>query len=76
MQLENISITLTPNLYRQFARLKTQGQFANDQDLLQACFEALERSWERGSRDVGLTTDAVLKPYMTRPGLGVDDYDT
>lgn len=74
MQTEQISISLTPALYNQFTRLKTQGHYPNDQALIQACFEALERGWERRSREVPF--DPVFKPYMSHPGLGMDDYDT
>ena len=75
METEQIQITLTPALYRQFTRLKTQGRFSHDTDLLQACFEALERHWERGSRDAAMGRP-VQDPYMSHPGLSIDDYDT
>lgn len=75
MQAEQIQINLTPALYRQFTRLKTQGSFTDDQDLLQACFESLERDWERSRRNQGIG-NPLMEPYMRRPGLSLDDYDT
>jgi hypothetical protein len=75
MQTEQISVNLTLPLYRQFSRLKVQGHFQNDQDLLQAAFEALERDWHRG-RAPQQSPDPTLSPYMHRPGLSLEDYDT
>lgn len=75
MQAEQLQISLTPALYRQFSRLKTQGSFTSDSDLLQACFVALERFWERGIPDRGLG-NSISEPYMMHPGLSPDDYDT
>lgn len=75
MQAEQLQISLTPALYRQFSRLKSQGNFTSDADLLQACFVALERFWERGMRDRGLS-NSIAEPYMMHPGLSLDDYDT
>lgn len=75
MSAEQIQINLTPALYRQFMRLKTQSQFENDEDLLQACFESLERDEERKHRQPG-ASNPVREPYMSRPALSLEDYDT
>jgi hypothetical protein len=72
MQTEPITIHLTPALYNQLSRLKMQGQFNSDQSLMQAAFEALEREWKH-RRD---TPVHYSNPYMSHPGLGLDDYDT
>lgn len=72
MQAEPITINLSPALYNQLSRLKTQGQFSSDQALMQAAFEALEREWTLG-KDASLR---FSKPYMSHPGLSPDDYDT
>lgn len=75
METEQIQISLTPALYRQFTRLKVQGRFASDADLLQTCFETLERHWERGVQS-NEATGPMNEPYMSRPALGIEDYDT
>jgi hypothetical protein len=72
MQTENITISITPELYRQFLRLKTSLQFADDQGLMQAAFQALERESQRGSSSFELNHHR----YMRHPGLSPDDYDT
>ncbi|WP_373530968.1 hypothetical protein [Vampirovibrio sp.] len=75
METEQSQISLPPALYRQLNRLKAEGQFNSDADLLQACFEALERSWERSAGQKNSSLRSTT-PYMSRPGLGIEDYDT
>lgn len=72
MQTEQISVNLTPALYRLFSRLKTLGAFSSDQDLMQAAFNALDRELQRGTFSSMSGSDR----YMSRPGLSPDDYDT
>lgn len=76
METEKVMISLTPALYRQFMRLKTQGAFLNDEDLMQASFEALEREWQRGIQSASPSSNSGSQPYMPFPGLSPDDYDT
>lgn len=75
METKAVQVSLTPALYRQLTRLKAQGQFISDSDLLQASFEALEQSWERSAPHKVINAISN-KPYMSRPALGIDDYDT
>jgi Arc/MetJ-type ribon-helix-helix transcriptional regulator len=75
METRPVQISLTPALYRQLTRLKVQGQFISDSDLLQASFESLEKSWERSAQHKVINATSN-KPYMSRPALGIEDYDT
>lgn len=75
MQAEQTQLNLPPTLYRQFLRLKADGRFDSDQALIQACFESLEREWERNSR-LPDSDNPTHQPFMSRPALGLDDYDT
>lgn len=72
MQTEQISVNISPPLYRLFMRLKTLGSFSNDQDLMQAAFNALDRELQRG-QFLGMQP---RDRYMSRPGLSPEDYDT
>lgn len=72
MQTENMTITLTPSLYNQLNRLKSEGNFPSDQALIQASFEALDREWQRSKE----FPSPMNNRYMSRPGLSPDDYDT
>lgn len=72
MQIDTVTVNLTPALYRQFLRLKALGCFQDDQDLMQAALEALEREWRHGKTDFVARSER----YMPHPGLGPDDYDT
>ena len=66
-------ITLSPGLLQQFNRLKILGRYSNEQDLLKAGFDALERELSQRSTAVSGHRD---QPYMPHPGLSLDDYDT
>ncbi|WP_303674177.1 hypothetical protein [Vampirovibrio chlorellavorus] len=72
MEPESAHLILPANLYRQFSRLKTMGQFQSDADVLQASLTALEQQWahHRLERAHGRT------PYMSRPPMSIEDYDT
>jgi hypothetical protein len=74
MQESNI-ITLSPGLLQQFNRLRIMGRYIDEQSLLRASFEALERELNhRGEPGYGQTQ--ANRPYMSHPGLSPDDYDT
>jgi Arc/MetJ-type ribon-helix-helix transcriptional regulator len=72
MEPESAYLVLPANLYRQFNRLKNTGQFQSDADVLQASLTALEQQWahHRPEKVCGRT------PYMSRPPLSIEDYDT
>jgi hypothetical protein len=72
MQEPNI-ITLSPGLMQQFNRLKILGRFNNEQALLHACFDAMEREL---SQRPAFAAGHPGQPYMSHPGLSPDDYDT
>lgn len=73
---ENISIRLSPSLSQQMLRLKKQSGFREDTALIQAAFEALDRSLNKGMTSPYHPPGGNTEPYMKHPGLGVDDYDT
>ncbi len=72
MPIESNTLSLSPALYRQFLRLKALSCFQDDQDLMQAAFQALEREWRHGTFEGAVAS----RRYMPHPGLGPDDYDT
>jgi len=72
MQIENTTVSLSPALYSQLLRLKALSCFQDEQDLMQAAFQALEREWRHGK----LENFAMSPRYMPHPGLGPEDYDT
>lgn len=72
MELESTPLVLPGNLYQQFSRLKTLGHFQSDADLLQASLTALEQQWSRH----GIESQQQRTPYMSRPPLSIEDYDT
>lgn len=72
MQEPNI-ITLSPGLLQQFHHLRILGRFTDEQTLMHACFDALERELnQRPAYALGHPG----QPYMSHPGLSPDDYDT
>lgn len=68
-------VNLPSPIYNHFNRLKAMGHFENDQDLMQAALEALDKEWEHGN-PVEYHRRLSTQPYMSRPGLSPDDYDT
>jgi len=74
MQEPNI-IILSPGLLQQLNRLKIMGRYIDDQSLLRASFEALEREINHRGES-GFAQTQANRPYMTHPGLSPDDYDT
>lgn len=79
MQAEpQLSLNLSPDLSRQFARIKSQGAFRSDQDVLRAALDALEHDYHHGRfrYTEASKNDVSRKPYMSQPGLSLDDYDT
>lgn len=74
MQEPNI-ITLSPALLQDFNRLKVLGRYNDEQLLLRASFEALERELNHRG-EPGSGSPKANRPYMSHPGLSPDDYDT
>jgi hypothetical protein len=72
MSHETITIQMSRPLYQQWQRLKADGRFDTDQEFIQACFMAWDRSRNRYQEPA---VPADLR-YMQRPGLSPDDYDT
>ncbi|HEY9686523.1 MAG TPA: hypothetical protein V6C52_06070 [Coleofasciculaceae cyanobacterium] len=73
MQSNQWTLSMNRNIYSQFNRMKNQGHFHDDQDLLRAAFEALDREWRHEQVN---QRDFTAERYMKHPGLGLDDYDT
>ena len=73
--LEPNNIILSPGLFQQFNRLKVLGRYTDDQSILRASFEALERELNHRGQS-GFAQAQASQPYMSHPGLSPDDYDT
>jgi hypothetical protein len=72
------NLDVSPTIHRKFNRLKDQGLFSNDQDLMQAALNALDECLERNSQSGTFNPMRDLyssEPYMRHPGLSLDDYD-
>lgn len=71
MNPESNTLTIPPHLYSQYRRLKTAGRYLTDAAMIQACFNALEMQWTHR-----LDESTARVPYMPRPALSIEDYDT
>jgi len=69
------TIILSPGLLQQLNRLRIVGRYIDDQSLLRASFEALERELNHRG-EPGFAQTQASRPYMAHPGLSPDDYDT
>lgn len=72
MEPESTHLILPATLYRQFTRLKSTGGFQSDADLLQASLTALEQQWSHHR----MSDPHSRSPYMSRPAMSIEDYDT
>lgn len=72
MEPESACLNIPYTLYQQFTRLKTTGGFQSEADLLQASLTVLEQQWGQYRLD----ESRRRTPYMSRPALSIEDYDT
>lgn len=78
MPPEPMCMDLSPTIQRQFNRLKSQGRFENDQELMQAALKALDDVLLQNQyrqHPHPLDTKDPTEPYMSYLGQSPDDYD-
>lgn len=76
-EADAFALDVSPTVQRQFNRIKEQGEFKSDQDLMQAALSALDDVLDNQHLQPPhpLHTPDSTEPYMKFAGLGIDDYD-
>ena len=77
MPTEPMCMDVSPTIHRQFSRIKNQGGFENDQDLMQAALKALDDVLIQQQRTPPhpTHTHGALEPFFSAMPGSPDDYD-